>query len=84
MIINGLKTVLAKVNDSLEARTTAAQRETIHKVAGEAFALAQTAFKELGGEAKMKKALDYVLKQLGQKGISISVQEYKQLLKKYT
>ncbi len=33
----------------LEARTTAVQREVIHKIGGEGFAFAQTAFKEVGG-----------------------------------
>ncbi|WP_322925427.1 phage holin [Paenibacillus campi] len=75
MVIVGLKTMQSKANQWLDARTTAAQRETIHKVACEAFALAQTAFKELGGQAKLEEALNYALKQLGKQGISVSAQE---------
>lgn len=82
MIIAGLKTMQVKANEWLEARTTAAQRETIHKVAGEAFALAQTAFKDLGGEAKLQEALSYALKQLGSRDISVSAQEVQAAIEK--
>lgn len=82
MIIAGLKTLQNKANEWLDARTTAAQRETIHKVAGEAFALAQTAFKDLGGDAKLQEALSYALKQLGSRGISVSAQEVQAAIEK--
>ncbi len=82
MIIVGLKAIQNKVDKWLEARTTAAQRETIHKVASEAFALAQTTFKELGGEAKLQEALSYALKQLGKRGISVSAQEVQAAIEK--
>lgn len=82
MVIIGLKTMQSKADEWLEARTTAAQRETIHKVAGEAFALAQTAFKDLGGQAKLEEALSYALKQLGKRGISVSAQEVQAAIEK--
>ncbi len=82
MVIAGLKQVQTKVDKWLEARTIAAQRETIHKVAGEAFALAQTAFKDLGGDAKLQEALSYALKQLGSRGISVSAQEVQAAIEK--
>ncbi|WP_016821975.1 hypothetical protein [Paenibacillus polymyxa] len=56
-VLGGLTNSKLKVNVRLEARTTAAQREVIHKIAGEGFTFAQTAFKEAGGERKLQKAL---------------------------
>ncbi|MEK4456819.1 hypothetical protein [Paenibacillus sp. FSL R10-2748] len=58
-VLGGLNKLKTKVNVWLEARTTAAQREVIHKIAGEGFAFAQTAFKEAGGERKLQEALQY-------------------------
>ncbi|KEO79524.1 hypothetical protein MKN04_07625 [Paenibacillus polymyxa] len=58
-VLGGLNKLKTKVNVWLEARTTAAQREVIHKVAGEAFAFAQTTFKDAGGVHKMHEALQY-------------------------
>ncbi|MFC7560276.1 hypothetical protein ACFQ5D_23260 [Paenibacillus farraposensis] len=57
IVLAGLNNVKVKVNTWLEARTAVAQREVIHKIAGEGFAFAQTAFKEAGGERKLQEAL---------------------------
>ncbi|MGG4504199.1 phage holin, LLH family [Paenibacillus polymyxa] len=82
IILAGLNTVKVKVNTWLEARTTAAQREVIHKVAGEAFALAQTAFKEAGGERKLQEALQYATLRLAEQGITVSVVELQAAIEK--
>ncbi|WP_235209123.1 phage holin, LLH family [Paenibacillus polymyxa] len=66
----------------LEARTTAAQREVIHKVTGEAFALAQTAFKEAGGERKLQEALQYASLTLSSQGIVVSQVELRSAIEK--
>ncbi|WP_260148707.1 hypothetical protein [Paenibacillus polymyxa] len=68
-VLGDLNKLKIKANVWLEARTTAAQREVIHKVAGEAFALAQTAFKEAGGERKPQEALQYASLTLSSQGI---------------
>ncbi|MNW32457.1 hypothetical protein D3C74_94000 [compost metagenome] len=81
-ILGGLNKLKNKVNVWLEARTTAAQREVIHKVAEEAFALAQTAFKEVGGERKLQEALQYASLTLSSQGIVVSQVELKSAIEK--
>ncbi|MMZ48467.1 hypothetical protein D1872_101380 [compost metagenome] len=81
-VLGGLNKLKTKVNVWLEARTTAAQREVIHKVAGEAFALAQTAFKEAGGERKLQEALQYASLTLSSQGIVVSQVELKSAIEK--
>ncbi|MEK5260318.1 phage holin, LLH family [Paenibacillus sp. FSL L8-0663] len=66
----------------LEARTTAAQRGIIHKIAGEGFAFAQTAFKEAGGERKLQEALQYASLTLSSQGIVVSQVELKSVIEK--
>ncbi|MDQ0497374.1 phage holin, LLH family [Paenibacillus brasilensis] len=66
----------------LEARTTAAQREVIHKIAGEGFAFAQTAFKEAGGERKLQEALQYASLTLSSQGIVVSQVELRSAFEK--
>ncbi|MEK3950987.1 phage holin, LLH family [Paenibacillus sp. FSL H7-0703] len=81
-VLGGLNKLKTKVNVWLEARTTAAQREVIHKVAGEAFALAQTAFKVAGGERKLQEALQYASLTLSSQGIVVSQVELKSAIEK--
>ncbi|MDQ0046051.1 LL-H family phage holin [Paenibacillus polymyxa] len=81
-VLGGLNRLKTKVNVWLEARTTAAQREVIHKVAGEAFALAQTAFKEAGGERKLQEALQYTTLRLAEQGITVSAVEIRSAIEK--
>lgn len=78
----GINTLKNKANNWLDARTTAAQREIIHKVAGEAFALAQTTFKDAGGVRKMQEALQYASLTLSSQGIVVSQVELKSAIEK--
>ncbi|SEI74706.1 phage holin, LLH family [Paenibacillus polymyxa] len=78
----GINTLKNRANNWLDARTTDAQREVIHKVAGEAFALAQTAFKEAGGERKLQEALQYASLTLSSQGIVVSQVELKSAIEK--
>ncbi|MCC3380675.1 phage holin, LLH family [Paenibacillus farraposensis] len=82
IILAGLNTVKVKVNTWLEARTTAAQREVIHKIAGEGFAFAQTAFKQAGGERKLQEALQYATLRLAEQGVTVSVVELQAAIEK--
>jgi hypothetical protein len=82
IILAGLNTVKVKVNTWLEARTTAAQREVIHKIAGEGFAFAQTAFKQAGGERKLQEALQYATLRLAEQGITITAVELQAAIEK--
>ncbi|MBP1307346.1 phage holin, LLH family [Paenibacillus sp. FSL M8-0228] len=81
-VLGGLNKLKTKVNVWIEARTTAAQREVIHKIAGESFALAQTAFKEAGGERKLQEALQYASLTLSSQGIVVSQVELKSAIEK--
>ncbi|KJD43164.1 phage holin, LLH family [Paenibacillus terrae] len=81
-VLAGLNTVKVKVNSWLEARTTAAQREVIHKIAGEGFAFAQTAFKQAGGERKLQEALQYASLTLTSQGITVSQVELRSAIEK--
>ncbi|MNW50403.1 hypothetical protein D3C74_278560 [compost metagenome] len=78
----GINTLKNKANNWLDARTTAAQREVIHKVAGEAFALAQTTFKDAGGVRKMQEALQYASLRLTEQGIVVSPTELQAAIEK--
>ncbi|WP_025683735.1 phage holin, LLH family [Paenibacillus maysiensis] len=82
VILAGLNTVKVKANTWLEARTTAAQREVIHKIAGEGFAFAQTAFKQADGERKLQEALQYATLRLAEQGITVSVVELQATIEK--
>ncbi|MEK5260217.1 hypothetical protein MKY75_13495 [Paenibacillus sp. FSL L8-0663] len=82
-VLGGLNKLKTKVNVWLEARTTAAQREVIHKVAGEAFAFAQTTFKDAGGVHKMHEALQYASLRLTEQGIVYRLRSYKQQLRRH-
>ncbi|MBY0024570.1 hypothetical protein H7K28_15270 [Paenibacillus polymyxa] len=81
-VLGGLNKLKTKVNVWLEARTTAAQREVIHKVAGEAFALAQTTFKDAGGVRKMQEALQYASLRLTEQGIVVTSTELQAAIEK--
>lgn len=81
-ILAGLNTLKVKANAWLDARTTATQREVIHKVAGEAFALAQTTFKDAGGVRKMQEALQYASLRLTEQGIIVSATELQAAIEK--
>ncbi|MDG0057010.1 phage holin, LLH family [Paenibacillus sp. P2(2022)] len=81
-VLGGLNKLKTKVNVWLEARTTAAQREVIHKIAGEGFAFAQTAFKQAGGERKLQEALQYATLRLTEQGITVSVVELQAAIEK--
>ncbi|WP_025684821.1 phage holin, LLH family [Paenibacillus maysiensis] len=81
-VLGGLNKLKTKVNVWLEARTTAAQREVIHKIAGEGFAFAQTAFKEAGGERKLQEALQYTTLRLAEQGITVSAVEIRSAIEK--
>ncbi|WP_418026211.1 phage holin, LLH family [Paenibacillus sp. JJ1722] len=81
-VLGGLNKLKTKVNVWLEARTTAAQREVIHKIAGEGFAFAQTSFKEAGGERKLQEALQYASLTLSSQGIVVSQVELRSAIEK--
>lgn len=82
LILSTVNQLKAKANEWIDARTNAAQRETIHKIAAEAFSLAQTAFKESDGQKKLKEAMQYASDQLSEKGIPVSALQLQAAIEK--
>src|SRR4051794_22780363 len=73
-ILGFIAVMRGKLNAWLEAHTTAAQRETLARLAGEAAALVESAWKEQGnGPQKMKQAIDYVMKRAAELGITLNI-----------
>lgn len=70
--LNDLK---KKAEAYYEARTTAAQRETLQKLGAEAFAFAETVFREMKGPDKLAEAVKYLEDKAWQLGINISFEE---------
>ncbi|MGW8444270.1 phage holin, LLH family [Paenibacillus sp. S33] len=54
----------------------------MHKIAGEGFAYAQTAFKQAGGERKLQEALQYASLTLSSQGIIVSQVELRSAIEK--
>lgn len=57
VILGAVNVVKSKAEAYFDAKLTATQRETLHKIAGEAYAYAETAFKDAGGPGKLTEAL---------------------------
>ncbi|NIK67948.1 phage holin, LLH family [Paenibacillus sp. BK720] len=74
-VLQAVGRVLPKVKAAYEARTTASQREALHKIALEAFAFAETTWKDTGGPSKLSAAMGYVSKRLREVGIAITPEE---------
>ncbi|MFC3802734.1 phage holin [Cohnella sp. GCM10012308] len=66
----------------LNARTTAAQRETLHKLATEAAALAESMMGGGAGALKLDKAIKYVSDRAATLGIKVSEQSIRAAIEK--
>lgn len=82
VILGAVNVVKAKAGAHFDAKLTATQRETLHKIAGEAYAYAETAFKDTGGSAKLAEALQYASSQLINRGINVSELEVRAAIEK--
>lgn len=78
-VINILK---AKAGAYIDAKLTATQREMLHRIAGEAYAYAETVLRGAGGEAKLSEALQYASNQLKKRGINVSAEEIQAAIEK--
>jgi hypothetical protein len=78
----GINALKAKANVLYEARTTAAQREQLHRIASEAFAYAETVFRDYGGEQKLAEAKGYLLQRLNALGITLTDAEIRAVIEK--
>lgn len=82
VISGAINVVKVKAGAYFDAKLTAAQRELLHRIAGEAYAYAETAFKNAGGPAKLEEALKYASEQLKKRGINISNIELQSAIEK--
>lgn len=82
VIIGAVNKLKKKASDYFDANLSVKQRELLHKVASEAFAYAETMYKEYNGDDKMKEAYSYVSEKLGDAGLSISPQEIRAAIEK--
>lgn len=71
----GLRKIRDKAAELIDARLTDTQRATVHKLAAEAFAFAETAYAGAGGANKLAAAEKYVSDKLQVIGISMSPEE---------
>ncbi|NJJ41556.1 phage holin, LLH family [Paenibacillus apii] len=74
-LIAAVGVIKVKVTNYLDAKLSAAQKEVLHKVAGEAYAYAQTVYKSAEGRAKLEQALGYASDQLAKRGIVVAPEE---------
>lgn len=66
----------------INSKTSLSERELVHKVASEAFAIAENAFNSQAGKAKMNFAYSYTSDLLTKAGIKISDDEIKAAIEK--
>lgn len=82
LLVAGITSVRKKVEAWLEARTTDQQREALHKIAQEAYALVEAQFKGSGAERKLEEAKGYLLQRLNALGISLTDEEIRAAIEK--
>ena len=79
-------TLLFKMRDKatnwLNTRTTAAERELLHKTAVEGFAYAETVFRDYGGEEKLEQAMHYLDRRLIELGLTFNTMELRAAIEK--
>jgi LL-H family phage holin len=81
-ILGGINKVRVKAEAWLEARTTATQREVLHRIANEAQALIEATLKSSEGQYKLQRAEAYVTDKLDRLGIPISLVEIRAAIEK--
>ncbi|MFC5528461.1 phage holin, LLH family [Cohnella yongneupensis] len=76
LLVTYILAVIASLNgrlkEWLKTRTSAQQREVLHRIAAEGFALAESLFKGSSGPKKLNKAMLYVLDEATKRGLVIS------------
>lgn len=75
VLLAAVGVIRAKTVTYLDSKLDATQRELLHKVAGEAYAYAQTVYKSEESQVKLAQALEYATQQLGRRGINVTPAE---------
>lgn len=82
VVLSLLAVLQKRVNLWIASKTSVSDRELIHRVASEAFALAEKAFKETNGQAKLNYAFSYTSEHLAKAGIKVTADEIKAAIEK--
>lgn len=82
VILGAIKVVKAKVGAYFDAKLSTEQRALLHRIAQEAYAYAETAFKNAGGEMKLSEALAYASQQLKKRGVTVTPIELQAAIEK--
>lgn len=82
VIIGAVNKLKKKANDYFEANLTVKQRELLHTIAAEAYAYAESVYKDQGGDEKLNQAFNYVSSKLGDAGLNITAEEIRGAIEK--
>lgn len=82
LVLGFIAQLKTKVNNWIDTKTSESQRELIHKIANEAFAYAETAFKSESGRNKLNQAFVYASEKLGTLGIKVTSEEINAAIEK--
>lgn len=75
VLLAAVGVIKARAVTYLDSKLDATQRELLHKVAGEAYAYAETVYKSAESQIKLSQALEYATQQLGSRGIKVTPTE---------
>lgn len=82
LVFGYLTTLRKRVVLWLETRTSAQQRDILHRLAGEAAALAESIYFGGNGPAKLRAAMSYVNERLEDRGINFSAESIRAAIEK--
>lgn len=80
VLFYGLVMLKKKVEEYFSAHLNAKQLELLHTIGREAYAFAETTYRELNGAEKMSAALDYFERRAREKGIPFDAAQAKQAI----
>ena len=82
VLIGAVNKLKKKASDYFDANLTVKQRELLHKIAAEAYAYAESVYKDQNGDEKLIQAFNYVSDKLGDAGLSITADEIRGAIEK--
>lgn len=82
LLLAGITAIRKKAEAWIEVRTTDQQRETLHKIAQEAYAFVEAQFRGSGSERKLEEAKAYLLHRLNTLGFSLTDEEIRAVIEK--
>jgi len=81
-VLGVVASLRVKVNVWLSSKTSAQQREILHRIAAEGFALVEVTYKQMDGPAKLNKALKYVSDRAISYGLDFSIDTIRAVVEK--